>query len=127
VEWGRRVVELVRLVDDSSWPLTDTSTTMPSIRPPRSDVMKAVVYEKYGSADVLELREVEKPTPKDDEVLVRVHAVSINDWDWALLQGIPVAFRLLSGVFGPKQKILGSDIAGRVEAVGKDAKRFRVG
>ena len=89
--------------------------------------MKAVVYEKYGSPDVLELREVERPTAKDDEVLVRVHAVSINDWDWALLQGLPVAFRLLSGILGPKQKILGSDIAGRIEAVGKNAKRFRIG
>ena len=89
--------------------------------------MKAVVYEKYGSPDVLELREVETPTPEDDEVLIRVHAVSINDWDWNLLQGTPFASRLLSGFFRPKQTILGSDIAGRIEGVGKDVKRFAQG
>ena len=50
-------------------------------------LVKAVVYEKYGSPDVLELREVDTPAPKDDEALVRIHAVSINDWDWALLPG----------------------------------------
>ena len=51
--------------------------------------MKAIVFTRYGTPDVLELRDVDKPTPKDDEVLVRVHAVSINDWDWQILQGIP--------------------------------------
>jgi NADPH:quinone reductase-like Zn-dependent oxidoreductase len=89
--------------------------------------MKAIVYEEYGSPDVLELREVERPTPKNDEVLVRVHAVSINDWDWGLLQGTPFVNRLLYGFFRPKRTILGSDIAGRIEAVGKNAKRFRLG
>jgi NADPH:quinone reductase-like Zn-dependent oxidoreductase len=89
--------------------------------------MKAVVYEKYGSADVLELREVETPAPGDDEVLVKVHAVSINDWDWALLHGIPLFGRLFTGLFRPRRTILGSDVAGRVEAVGRNAKRFRVG
>jgi NADPH:quinone reductase-like Zn-dependent oxidoreductase len=88
--------------------------------------MKAVVYEKYGTPDVLELREVETPTPGDGEVLVRVLAVSINDWDWQLLQGIGVN-RLLNGLFRPRRTILGSDVAGRIEAVGKDVTRFRVG
>ena len=65
--------------------------------------------------------------PKDDEVLVKIHAVSINDWDWGLVQGVPYAFRLLSGFPRPRIKILGSDIAGRVEAVGKNVKHFQPG
>lgn len=89
--------------------------------------MKAVVYEKYGSPDVLELREVETPAPKDDEVLIRVHAVSINDWDWGLLQGTTLVNRLLFGLLKPKKTILGSDIAGRIEAIGRDVKRFQPG
>jgi NADPH:quinone reductase-like Zn-dependent oxidoreductase len=76
---------------------------------------------------VLELREVQTPTPKDDEVLIRIHAVSINDWDWGLLRGIPFMTRLLSGFFRPKNTILGSDIAGRIEAVGSNVKRFQLG
>ena len=89
--------------------------------------MKAIVYAKYGTPDVLEVQEVVKPVPKDDEVLIKVHAVSINDWDWALLQGTPFINRLLNGLLKPKKQILGSDIAGRVEAVGKNAKKFQPG
>ena len=89
--------------------------------------MKAIVYEKYGSPDVLELREVQKPTPKDDEVLVKVHAASINDWDWGFLQGTPFINRLLNGLRKPKVQILGCDIAGRVEAVGKNVKHLKPG
>ncbi len=86
--------------------------------------MKAIVYEKYGSPDVLQLKDVETPTPKDAEVLIRVHAVSINDWDWGLLRGTPFVNRLLYGAFRPKRPILGSDIAGRIEAVGRNVWRF---
>jgi len=87
--------------------------------------MKAIVYTKYGSPDVLQLKEVEKPIPKDDEVLVKVHAASINSWDWDMLTGRPLEYRLMSGLLEPKKtKILGCDIAGRVEAVGKNAKQF---
>jgi NADPH:quinone reductase-like Zn-dependent oxidoreductase len=89
--------------------------------------MKAVVFTEYGTADVLELNEVDKPTPKDNEVLIRVRAVSINDWDWLLLQGIPFANRMSFGLFKPKKHILGSDVAGRIEAVGKDVKKFKLG
>jgi NADPH:quinone reductase-like Zn-dependent oxidoreductase len=89
--------------------------------------MRAIVYARYGLPDVLQLKEVEKPIPKDDEVLVEVHAVSINDWDWGLLQGVPLANRLENGLFKPKKKILGSDIAGRVETLGKNVKRFKPG
>ena len=89
--------------------------------------MKAIVYTKYGTPDALELKEVDKPTPKDDEVLIKVHAVSINDWDWGLLLGTPFVNRLINGLRKPKKRILGSDIAGRIEAVGKNAKQFHVG
>jgi len=89
--------------------------------------MKAIVYTRYGTPDVLELREVEKPTPKDDEVLIRVHAASINDWDWGLLQGIPFVNRLSFGLLRPKKTILGSDVAGRIEEVGKNATQLQPG
>ncbi len=88
--------------------------------------MKAIVYTKYGGPEVLQLAEVVKPMPKDDEVLVKIRAVSINDWDWANLQGVPKFFRLFSG-FKPKQQILGSDIAGVVETIGKNVKKFKPG
>jgi len=83
--------------------------------------------ERYGTPDVLELRDVAKPTPKADEVLIRVHAASVNDWDWGLLQGTPFVNRVVSGLFTPKVRILGGDIAGRVEAVGGDVEAFEPG
>ncbi|MGA2405850.1 MAG: NAD(P)-dependent alcohol dehydrogenase [Bacteroidales bacterium] len=89
--------------------------------------MKAIVYTKYGTPDVLELREIDKPIPKENEVLIKVYAVSINDWDWGLLQGIPFINRLLNGLLKPKKKILGSDIAGRIEEVGKNVEKFQIG
>jgi len=83
--------------------------------------MKASVLTKYGSPDFFELREVEKPLPKDNEVLVKVHAASINSWDDEILRGTPFVNRLMVGIFKPtKIQILGCDIAGRVEAVGKN-------
>ena len=88
--------------------------------------MRAIVYEKYGTPDVLELKDVDKPVPKDDEVLIKVHAVSINDWDLGLLEG-DLINRMLNGLRKPKRKILGSDIAGRVEAVGKNVTQFKTG
>lgn len=75
---------------------------------------------------MLQVREVDKPSPKDDEVLIRVYAVSINDWDYQLLYGSLVN-RLMAGFFRPKKTILGSDIAGRIEAVGKGVKQFQPG
>ncbi len=89
--------------------------------------MKAIVYTKYGTHDVLELRKVNTPISKDNEVLIRVLAVAINDWDWQLLQGIPIANRLENGLLKPKKQILGFDIAGRIESVGKNVKRFKSG
>ena len=94
--------------------------------------MKAVVCTKYGPPDVLELREVPKPAPKDNEVLIKIHAttchigdVRIRSFNVPLLQMIP--FRLYLGLTKPKRPILGMELAGEVEAIGKDVKRFRVG
>src|SRR5574341_226300 len=89
--------------------------------------MKAVVMERYGTPDVLELRDVPTPTPRADEVLVRVLAASINDWDWGMVQGTPFIIRILNGLFTPKVRIIGCDIAGRVEAVGGDVRAFQPG
>ncbi len=88
--------------------------------------MKAIVYHRYGLPDVLKLEEVEKPTPRDDEVLVKVQAVSINGSDWEGLIGKPLYARI-GGLFKPSGGILGSDIAGRVETVGKDVTQFQPG
>jgi len=90
--------------------------------------MKAIVNTKYGTPDVLQLQEVAKPIPKDDEVLVKVHAVSINSWDWDMLTGRPFEYRFMSGLLKPKKtKILGCDIAGQIETVGKYIKQFHPG
>ncbi len=89
--------------------------------------MKAMVYERYGSPDVLALKDVEKPAPRDNEVLVKVHATSLNYADWHRLTGEPFMARLAFGLPKPKNTILGSDIAGRIEAVGKTVKQFQPG
>lgn len=88
--------------------------------------MKAIVYTQYGGPDVLQLKEIEKPFPKDGEVLIKVAAVSLNDWDWGLLHGDPIN-RIMFGITRPKKKILGSDIAGRIEAIGKNVSKFKTG
>jgi len=89
--------------------------------------MKAIVYTEYGSPDVLELKDVQKPTPKDDEVLIKVHAASVNSGDLHLLRADPFLVRLSSGLLKPKNNILGADIAGRVEVVGKNVSQFKPG
>jgi NADPH:quinone reductase-like Zn-dependent oxidoreductase len=88
--------------------------------------MKAIVYREYGSPDVLHLQEVEKPIPTDDQILIKVHAVSVNRSDWEGLTGIPLYARI-GGLRKPSNKILGSDIAGRVEMVGKNNREFQPG
>jgi NADPH:quinone reductase-like Zn-dependent oxidoreductase len=88
--------------------------------------MKAIVYHKYGTPDNLELTEVDSPVPADDEVLIKVHAVSLNDWDMGLLEGDFVN-RMINGLRKPKKKILGSDISGRIESVGKNVTQFKSG
>ncbi len=89
--------------------------------------MKAIFAKKYGSPDVLELREVEKPTPKADEVLVKVEVAAVNAGDWHLLRADPFLIRLMYGLLAPKHPILGSDVAGRVEAVGSNVTQFKPG
>jgi NADPH:quinone reductase-like Zn-dependent oxidoreductase len=94
--------------------------------------MKAIVYSKYGSPDVVALAEVAKPTPRDREVLIRIHATTVSTGDWrARSLEMPAGFgflgRLVFGVFGPRKPILGTELSGVVEAVGKDVTRFKTG
>lgn len=88
--------------------------------------MQAVIYTEYGPPEVLQLKEVTKPVPADDELLVKIQATSVNRSDWEGLIGKPLYARI-GGLFKPRGQILGSDIAGRVEAVGKDNRQFKIG
>src|SRR5258708_3544968 len=108
---------------------TKTHTTEREQRPGEHEDMRAIVYHTYGSPDVLKLEEVQKPVPQDDEVLVKVHGTSVNAGDWAhLLRGKPFLMRFMGfGLLKPKNTILGSDIAGRVEAVGRNVTQFQSG
>ena len=90
--------------------------------------MKAVIYDTYGSPDVLEVTEIGQPEVRDDQVLVRVRAASVNPADWHFMRGQPYLVRMINGLRRPrKATVLGSDLAGQVEAVGKNATRFRPG
>ena len=90
--------------------------------------MKAVVYERYGPPDDLELKDVAKPTPGDDEVLIEVRASSANAFDWRMLRADPFFVRLMGGgILRPKHRILGVDVAGLVEAAGRNVKQFQPG
>ena len=90
--------------------------------------MKAIIYENYGSPDVLSLKEIEKPIPRDNEVLVKVHAASLNKGDLYMLMGKPLMVRLgRGGLRKPKNLILGGDLAGRVEAIGPKVNQFQIG
>jgi NADPH:quinone reductase-like Zn-dependent oxidoreductase len=89
--------------------------------------MKAMVYHQYGLPDVLELQEIEEPVVNDDQVLVRVHAASVNWHDWHFLTGTPFLARVMAGLLKPRHEVLGIDLAGRVEAVGADVKQFQPG
>lgn len=89
--------------------------------------MKAIVYHNYGSPDVLNLADVPKPSPKDDEVLIKIRAASASATDWHFLRGTPFFLRFFSGLREPKNTILGSDVAGEVEAVGRSITQFQPG
>jgi NADPH:quinone reductase-like Zn-dependent oxidoreductase len=90
--------------------------------------VKAIICTKYGSPDVLQLQDVKEPAPRDDEVLIKIHAASINARDWRMMRANPFFIRLASGGFlEPKNKILGADLAGRVEAVGWNIRQSKPG
>lgn len=89
--------------------------------------MKAILFEKYGAPDVLQLREVTKPSPKENEVLIKVQAAGTNPLDWHKMRGEPVLVRLTDGLFKPKNNRLGADVAGVVEAVGSQVTTFKPG
>ena len=90
--------------------------------------MKAIVYTKYGSPDVLQFTDVEKPSPKDDEILVKVFSASVNAYDWHFLTADIFLVRVMGvGLLKPKNPRLGADIAGRIEAVGRNARQFKPG
>jgi NADPH:quinone reductase-like Zn-dependent oxidoreductase len=96
----------------------------------REATMKAIVQDAYGSADVLELRDIDRPVPKDDEVLVQVQAAGVHRGDWHIMTGLPYMIRLVVPTLGlrkPKVPVLGMDVAGRVEAVGAQVTRFQPG
>src|SRR5438270_2883315 len=89
--------------------------------------MKAILLTKYGSPDVLQFKEVEKPVPNDGEILVKIQATSTNPLDWHLMRASPFLARLAGGLRKPKDPRLGADFAGRVEAVGLNVTQFRPG
>jgi NADPH:quinone reductase-like Zn-dependent oxidoreductase len=89
--------------------------------------MQAIVYDKYGSVDNLAAREVDMPIPGTGEVRIRVHAASVNSWDWDLVQGRPWIVRIAGGFLKPKYRILGCDVAGTVDAVGEGVTEFKTG
>jgi NADPH:quinone reductase-like Zn-dependent oxidoreductase len=94
----------------------------------QGNAMKAIVYHKYGSSDVLALQEIDKPVVDDDGVLIRVHAAAVNAADWHLMRGQPYFMRLMgSGLVKRKKHVAGMDVAGNVEAVGKNVTQLQAG
>jgi NADPH:quinone reductase-like Zn-dependent oxidoreductase len=89
--------------------------------------MKAIVYEIYGLPEILELKEIEKPSPKNDEILIKVQAASVTPLDWHFLTGTPYIARFMAGLLKPKRKVLGTDVSGIVEAVGDNITQFSPG
>ncbi len=89
--------------------------------------MKAAIYERYGPPDVVQIRDVERPVPNDGEVLIKVRAASVNPYDWHFMRGLPYVLRLMAGLRKPKDTRLGADVAGQVEAIGRNLTQFNAG
>jgi NADPH:quinone reductase-like Zn-dependent oxidoreductase len=89
--------------------------------------MKAAIYARYGGPEVVQITDVEKPVPNDNEVLIKVHAASVNPYDWHFMRGLPYVLRLVAGMRKPKDTRLGADVAGQVEAVGRNVTHFSAG
>jgi NADPH:quinone reductase-like Zn-dependent oxidoreductase len=105
----------------------NSECTVPSPVTGDAEQMQAVMYRCYGSVEVLELESVEKPTPADNEVLVKVRSAAVNPLDWHYMRGSPYLMRLMSGIGAPKDSRMGVDFAGTVEAVGKNVLQFKPG
>lgn len=103
------------------------SRKVQDMRTDRRNTMKAIVQDEYGSADALDLRDIEKPEIDDDEVLIRVHAAGVNIADWAIMNGLPYVARPVYGLRKPKNPVRGSDVSGTVEAVGAGVTRLHPG
>ena len=93
----------------------------------KKPTMKAAIFTKYGSTEVLQLREVAQPSPGEHEVLIKIQATAVNDYDWSMVRGKPYLYRLMYGIFKPKNKIPGMELSGTIEAVGENAKLFSKG
>jgi NADPH:quinone reductase-like Zn-dependent oxidoreductase len=119
---------LILLIGSLGIALGYTADCAPSTSAAQQDnTMKAIIYRCYGAPEVLEYATVAKPVPKDDELLVKVHAAGVNPLDWHYMRGTPYLMRLMSGIGAPKQQSLGVDFSGVVEAVGKNVSKFKVG
>jgi NADPH:quinone reductase-like Zn-dependent oxidoreductase len=126
VAWSAGVVAIALVVAFVvAYATSDNACDHPTA--PRGERMKAIVFCEYGSPDVLKLEEVEKPAPKDDELLVRIRAASVNPLDWHRMRGTPYVGRAEMGLRKPKTIRIGVDFAGTVEAVGRNVRRFKPG
>jgi len=125
VKWSAGAISLAFLAALLAYWMSDN--TCGSDIAPRGDLMKAIVYCDYGTSEVLEFKDVEKPVPTDDEILVRVRAASVNPLDWHYMRGTPYVMRMGSGLRKPKVTRLGVDYAGTVEEVGRNVTEFKPG